>query len=100
MDLIFLPDTWPADYRGDAVVALKGSSNRQQPTGYKLVRIPFEVGRPSGGYDNFVTGFWTEGDTAPKAWGRPAALALTADGGLLVGDDFGGTIWKIMPPKP
>lgn len=26
MDLIFLPDTWPEDYRGDAIVALKGSS--------------------------------------------------------------------------
>jgi glucose/arabinose dehydrogenase len=98
MDLIFLPDTWPEDYRGDAIVALKGSSNREMPTGYKLVRIDFAAGAPVGGYDNFATGFWLSGTSPAMVWGRPAALALMADGGLLVGDDFGGTLWKIMPP--
>ena len=48
MDVIFLPDTWPEDYRGDAIVALKGSSNREIPTGYKLVRIDFADGAPGG----------------------------------------------------
>jgi glucose/arabinose dehydrogenase len=100
MDLIFLPDTWPEDYRGDAIVALKGSSNREMPTGYKLVRIAFADGAPVGGYDNFATGFWLSGTSPAEVWGRPAALALTADGGLLVADDFGGTLWKIMPPRP
>lgn len=100
MDLIFLPDTWPEDFRGDAIVALKGSSNREVPTGYKLVRIDFENGEPVGGYDNFATGFWIGGTEPAEVWGRPAALALMPDGGLLVGDDFGGTVWKIMPPSP
>lgn len=100
MDLVFLPDTWPADYAGDAIVALKGSSNRDMPTGYKLVRIPFgDDHRPTGGYDNFATGFWLSGDGPAQVWARPAALALMPDGGLLVADDFGGTLWKIMPPK-
>ena len=99
MDLIFLPDSWPEAYRGDAIVALKGSSNREMPTGYKLVRIDFEGGVPVGGYENFATGFWVSGTSPAEVWGRPAALALMADGGLLVGDDFGGTVWKIMPPK-
>ena len=98
MDVVFLPDTWPEAYRGDAIVALKGSSNREVPTGYKLVRIDFEDGAPVGGYDNFATGFWVSGDSPAGVWGRPAALALMPDGGLLVGDDFGGTLWKIMPP--
>lgn len=100
MDLIFLPDTWPEEYRGDAIVALKGSSNREMPTGYKLVRIDFAEGTPVGGYDNFATGFWLSGTSPAEVWGRPAALALMPDGGLLVGDDFGGTLWKIMPPNP
>lgn len=100
MDLVFLPDTWPEEFRGDAIVALKGSSNRVQPTGYKLVRVPFENGRPVGGYDNFATGFWIEGDEPAQVWGRPAALGILPDGGLLVADDFAGTIWKIMPPAP
>jgi glucose/arabinose dehydrogenase len=101
MDLIFLPDSWPEEYRGDAIVALKGSSNRAVPTGYKLVHIPFGADRrPSGGYDNFATGFWISGERRAEVWGRPAALGLMPDGGLLVADDFGGTLWKIMPPKP
>jgi hypothetical protein len=28
-------------------------------------------------------------------WGRPAALAVTKDGALLIADDTGGTIWRI-----
>jgi glucose/arabinose dehydrogenase len=101
MDLIFLPDTWPEEYRGDAMVALKGSSNRAMPTGYKLVRIPFgDDGRPTGGYDNFMTGFWLRGTSPAEVWGRPAALGLMPDGGLLVADDFAGSVWKVMPPAP
>lgn len=101
MDLIFLPDSWPEDYRGDAVVALKGSSNREVPTGYKLVTIPFGPDhRPTGGYDNFLTGLWIAGDGPAQVWARPAALALMPDGSLLVADDFAGHILKITPPKP
>jgi glucose/arabinose dehydrogenase len=99
MDLIFVPQSWPEAYRGAAIVALKGSSNRQLPTGYKLVVVPFGADhRPSGGYANFATGFWIAGTDPPEVWGRPAALAFLPDGGLLVADDFGGTLWKIMPP--
>jgi hypothetical protein len=28
-------------------------------------------------------------------WGRPAALAVTRDGALIIADDTGGTIWRI-----
>ena len=49
---------FPAEYRGDAFVALKGSWNRSEPTGYKVVRVPFKDGRPQGFYENFMTGFW------------------------------------------
>src|SRR5215831_5509213 len=31
-------------YRGNAFVALKGSWNRSEPTGYKVVRVPFKDG--------------------------------------------------------
>ncbi|RZI71236.1 MAG: sorbosone dehydrogenase, partial [Rubrivivax sp.] len=51
-------DNFPAAYKGDAFVSLRGSWNSAKPTGYKVVRIPFKNGRPVGGYENFVTGFW------------------------------------------
>ena len=71
------------------------SWNRSQPTGYKVVRVPFKDGRPEGYYENFATGFWASGENRAEVWGRPAALAVAKDGSLLVADDTGGTIWRI-----
>ena len=98
MDLVFLPgERVPPAYRGDAIVALRGSWNRSEPTGYKVVRVKFENGRPAGWYDNFMTGFWTEGADKALVWGRPADVALGKDGALFVVDDTGGTIWRVTP---
>ncbi|HZP86885.1 MAG TPA: PQQ-dependent sugar dehydrogenase [Burkholderiales bacterium] len=96
LDVLFYDgDMFPESYRGDAFVALKGSWNRRDPTGYKVVRVPFENGAPKGGYENFATGFWVAGSERAQTWGRPAALAVAHDGALLVADDTGGTIWRI-----
>ena len=98
MDFVFLTgERVPPAYRGDAIVALKGSWNRSKPTGYKVVRVKFEQGRPVGWYDNFMTGFWTEGEDRALVWGRPADVALAPDGTLFVVDDTGGTIWRVTP---
>jgi glucose/arabinose dehydrogenase len=88
-------EQFPAEYRGDAFVALKGSWNRSEPTGYKVVRVRFKDGRPDGSYENFVTGFWVSGQHRAEVWGRPAALAVMKDGSLLIADDTGGTIWRV-----
>ncbi|MCE7998926.1 MAG: sorbosone dehydrogenase [Rhodobiaceae bacterium] len=96
LDLVFYDGTlFPATYHGDAFVAFHGSWNASEPTGYKVVRVPFKDGEPVGTYETFVAGFWTEGDTPARVWGRPAGLTLTQDGHLLVADDEGGTIWKV-----
>lgn len=98
MDFVFLTgERVPPDYRGDAIVALKGSWNRSKPTGYKVVRVKFEQGRPVGWYDNFMTGFWVEGQDPALVWGRPADVALAPDGTMYVVDDTGGTIWRVTP---
>ncbi|HUO90652.1 MAG TPA: PQQ-dependent sugar dehydrogenase [Rhizomicrobium sp.] len=89
---------FPAAYKGDAFVALHGSWNSAAPTGYKVVRVPFRSGRPSGGYENFVTGFWRGADKpgAPaRVWGRPAGLAVAKDGSLLIADDAGKVVWRV-----
>ena len=76
-------------------MVLKGSWNRTEPTGYKIVRVPFTAGRPEGSYENFMTGFWTSGQKRAEVWGRPAAIAQAADGALLIADDTAGTIWRV-----
>jgi glucose/arabinose dehydrogenase len=96
LDIAFYAGTqFPAKYQGGAFVALKGSWNRTQPTGYKVVFVPFKNGKPEGGYENFVTGFWTSGTERAEVWGRPASIAVMQDGSLLIGDDTNGTIWRI-----
>jgi glucose/arabinose dehydrogenase len=95
MGLAFYDGTmFPREYRGDAFAALRGSSNRSKRTGYKVIRIPFSNGRPTGGYEDFVTG-WMLGEDRKEVWGRPVGLAVLKDGSMLVADDAGNRIWRI-----
>jgi len=85
-------DAFPAEYRGDAFVALHGSHTRPERTGYKVVRVRMKEGRPTGVYEDFMTGFMVDNDTV---WGRPAGVAVTRDGALLVSDDANGRIFRV-----
>lgn len=86
---------FPAEYRGDAFVALHGSWNAGHPTGYMVVRVPFKNGKPEGSYQVFATGFRLNDGAPAVVWGRPVGLAVAKDGSLLVADDVGQTIWRI-----
>ncbi len=94
--VFYTGDNFPAEYKGDAFVSLHGSWNTSEPHGYKVVRIRMTNGRPAGGYDNFLTGFWDgKSKNPPLAWGRPVGLAVAKDGSLLVADDVGQTVWRV-----
>lgn len=97
--VFYTGDNFPADYKGDAFVSLHGSWNTAKPTGYKVVRIHFQNGKPVGGYENFLTGFWDGRETPFEVWGRPVGLAIAKDGSLLVADDLGNTVWKVTYKK-
>ncbi len=86
-------DAFPAEYRGDAFATLHGSWNREDRTGYKEIRVIMEDGKPTGAYEDFMTGFVLDEDTV---WGRPAGIAVMQDGALLVSDDANGTIFRIV----
>lgn len=85
---------FPAEYRGNAFVALHGSWNRTQRTGYKVIRIRFRNGRPTEGYDDFVAGWMTD-PNGRSVWGRPVGLLQLGDGSLLISDDGAGKIWRV-----
>jgi glucose/arabinose dehydrogenase len=82
---------FPAEYSGDAFVAEHGSWNHSQGAGREVVRIPLEKGRATGIYEDFLTGFSSDG----SAWGRPVGVAVAADGSLLVSDDGARVIWRV-----
>ncbi len=91
------PSGFPPAYRDSAFVALHGSWNRAQRTGYKVVMIIMENGGPTGAYEDFLTGFVNQDGSV---WGRPVGVAVAKDGALLVSEDANGSIWRIAPVAP
>jgi glucose/arabinose dehydrogenase len=83
---------FPAKFRDGAFVAMHGSWNRAKRTGYKVVRLVFDNGRPTGEYEDFLMGFVAADDAV---WGRPAGVTVTKGGDLLVSDDLGGVVWRV-----
>jgi len=97
LDMIFYDkDAFPEEYRGDAFATMHGSWNREHRTGYRVIRARMEDGRPTGVYEDFMTGFVLDDKTV---WGRPAGIAVTQDGDLLVSDDANGTIFRVSPDR-
>jgi len=83
---------FPAAYRGGAFVAYHGSWNRTVPTGYKVVYVRQENGRPVA-ISDFLTGFLPDPKAPP--WARPVGLLVLPDGSLLVSDDTGGYVFRV-----
>jgi glucose/arabinose dehydrogenase len=83
---------FPAEYRNDLFVALHGSWNRGEPTGYKVIRVEMKDGRATGVYEDFMTGFVS---AKGAVRGRPVGVVVAKDGSLLVSDDGSGTVWRI-----
>ncbi len=84
----------PARYRGGAFVGQHGSWNRRPPSGYKVIFVPFESGKPSGAPQDILTGFLSDDG---EAYGRPVGVAVDKSGALLVADDVGNTVWRVTP---
>jgi glucose/arabinose dehydrogenase len=96
--LFYTGQQFPESYRGNLFLALNGSgADRSLPTGYSVLRMPFEGGRPIGEIYDFASG-WLRPDT--RRWGSPMDLLQAADGSLLVSDDGGKRIYRIYYAAP
>jgi len=71
-----------------------GSWNRSTLSGYKLVFVPFENGRPCSPPRDVLSGFLSPDERV--SYGRPVGVALGVDRrSLLMADDVGNTIWRV-----
>jgi glucose/arabinose dehydrogenase len=86
--------TLPEPFRQGMFVGQHGSWNRQPPSGYKVIFVPFEGGKPSGMPVDVLTGFLNEDG---EARGRPVGVEIDKKGALLVADDVGNVIWRVTP---
>jgi glucose/arabinose dehydrogenase len=88
-------DLFPEKYKNGAFIGLHGSWNRKPLSGYRVVFVPFQAGKPSSpATADILTGFVDEDG---KAMGRPVGVAVDKAGALLVADDVGNTIWRVTP---
>ncbi len=78
------------EYRGAALVALHGSWNRSQLSGYKVVSLHWNADGSIRESD-FLTGFQVGDDVI----GRPVDVAEGPDGAIYVSDDYAGAIYRI-----
>ena len=87
-------NSFPQRYRNGAFIAQHGSWNRSVLSGYKVIFVPFENGRPTNVKEDFLTGFISD-LKKDKVHGRPVGLAQLPDGSLLVTDDRCNRIWRV-----
>jgi glucose/arabinose dehydrogenase len=82
---------FPADARGDLLVAWHGSWNRDTPVAPRVVRVRVANNLPVSAED-FLTGFQRPDGSR---WGRPTDVMVWKDGSVLVAEDLAGAIYRI-----
>jgi glucose/arabinose dehydrogenase len=87
----------PPPFQQGMFVGQHGSWNRNPPSGYRVIFVPFAQGKPSGKPLDVLTGFL---DAQGHALGRPVGVAIDRGGGLLVADDVGNVVWRVTGAVP
>ncbi|WP_136441068.1 PQQ-dependent sugar dehydrogenase [Pacificoceanicola onchidii] len=94
LGLCWMPEGTLPGFGNGMVIGQHGSWNRSKLSGYKLIFIPFENGKPSGPARDILSGFLSEDEKL--AYGRPVGVTLGADRkSLLMADDVGDIIWRV-----
>ena len=83
-------------FASGAFIGQHGSWNRNPPSGYRVIFVPFAGASPSGPPVEVLGGFLVD----KKALGRPVGVEIGSDGALLVADDVGGVVWRVAPDTP
>jgi glucose/arabinose dehydrogenase len=79
-------------FSGGAFIGQHGSWNRRPFSGYKVIFVRFQKGRPVGLPVDVLTGFLSPDE---EARGRPVGVVIDRAGGLLVADDVGNAVWRV-----
>jgi glucose/arabinose dehydrogenase len=89
---------FPERYQGGAFIGQHGSWNRSTLTGYRVAFVPFQMGKPAGEPEDFLTGFIANAQKS-EVYGRPVGVTVLPDGSLLVADDASGVLWRVSAKK-
>ncbi len=87
----------PRQYQGGAFVGEHGSWDRSPLSGYEVVYIRFQQGKPVGSPQTVVSGFYSQDEK--KLYGAPVGITQDQDGALLIADDVGNAIWRVTAAR-
>jgi glucose/arabinose dehydrogenase len=93
LGLCWLPAGVLPGFGEGMVIGQHGSWNRSKLSGYRVVHVPFEKGRPCAPPRDILTGFLSPDEAF--SYGRPVGVALSPDKSLLIADDVGDAIWRV-----
>lgn len=93
LGLCWLPAGILPGFADGMVIGQHGSWNRSKLSGYKVIFVPFEKGKPSGPPRDILSGFLAPDEKI--SYGRPVGVTLGPDRSLLVADDAGNVIWRV-----
>ena len=93
LGLCWLPEGVLPGFGAGMVIGQHGSWNRSTLSGYRVVHVAFENGRPSAPPRDILSGFLAPNEEF--SYGRPVGVALGPDKSLLVADDVGDAIWRV-----
>ena len=88
---------FPPEYKNAALIARKGSWNRNQKVGFDVVMVKAGNDGKNPKITPFITGFMNPADQT--FWGRPAYLMQMSDGSMLVSDEQLGAIYRVTYSK-
>lgn len=91
--LITTTNALPPQYQNGAFVSEHGSWDRAPLSGYQVVFVAFQQGRPVGKPLPVVTGFHS--DDEKHLYGAPVGLVEDKEGALIVADDVGNSVWRV-----
>jgi glucose/arabinose dehydrogenase len=93
LGLCWMPAGTLPGFPDGMVIGQHGSWNRSTLSGYRVVFVPFEKGRPSGPLRDILTGFLSPDER--ESYGRPVGVTIGHDRSLLVADDVGDVVWRV-----
>ena len=94
LGLCWLPAGVLPGFGAGMVIGQHGSWNRSTLSGYRVVHVAFENGRPIAPPRDILTGFLS--DDEQFSYGRPVGVAIGPDKSLLIADDVGDVIWRVV----
>jgi glucose/arabinose dehydrogenase len=88
----------PTRYKNGAFVVRRGGVSTSKLTGYDVLFIPFEEGKPKGMIETFLSGFIASEERG-EIYGRPVGITEDNIGNILITDDVGGRLLVISQKK-